>query len=48
MEINKRKFVKQCKLKTSNKLLSNGEIWEIIPPEKKLQIVLKMNQVMFC
>jgi hypothetical protein len=42
MEINKRKFVKQYKLKTSNRLLPNGEIWEIIPPEKKLQIVVTL------
>jgi hypothetical protein len=26
-------------MKTSNKLLSNGEISEVVPPEKKLQII---------
>jgi hypothetical protein len=26
-------------MKTSSRLLSNGEISEVVPPEKKLQIV---------
>jgi hypothetical protein len=43
---NKQKEICQpMQMKISSRLLSNGEILEVLPPEKKLQILRKMNHI---
>jgi hypothetical protein len=40
MEINRKKFV-NLQIKTSNRLLSNGEISKVVPPERNYKLYYK-------